>query len=88
MFDSLFTEFLHIFGQIMLPLFVMALLFGLAGVSPDIVLKTFGSIVVSLISGVFNLLRVIIGAIAGAAAPKYKRAPGSGTTRKGPTRQL
>lgn len=59
-------SWLSLFNQMLLPLFIVALLFSFMGVSPEIVIKAATSIAVSLISGCFSLLRALLSALTGA----------------------
>jgi hypothetical protein len=51
--------------QLLLPLFIVALLFSLLGVDPAIVVKAGASIVVAVLSGLFGILKTLIGLLFG-----------------------
>jgi hypothetical protein len=55
-------EFLliNLVGYLLLPLFVVALLFGLAGVSPDLVVRSATSVLALVIAGFFDLLKFLV----------------------------
>jgi hypothetical protein len=76
----MFHWFLNLFGQLLLPVFIVALLFSLLGVGPEVVLKSATSIVVSLISGVCGVLKF---AIAHLVAALKGKAPGRGSSGRG-----
>lgn len=63
MHQNLFTELL---GTITLPLFVLIVLAGMAGVKPDVVVKPFMELLGVVLSGIFQILLVALRAFFGA----------------------
>jgi hypothetical protein len=61
----MYNQFFELLNQLLLPLFVVALLFGICGVSPDLVVRAFASITVALIEAAFKLLAALINAMFG-----------------------
>lgn len=57
----------EIFGVILLPLFMMALLFGMAGVRSDAIVKIFFDLLGAVIKGVFLMLGAVLRGIAESA---------------------
>lgn len=55
--------FWNLLGQLLLPLFVMALLFGFAGVSPDLVIRSSTAIVLALMEHAFSLIGALLNLI-------------------------
>jgi hypothetical protein len=56
---------LGILTQLLLPMFIVALLFSMVGVDPAIVVKAAASIAVAVLNGLFALLKTLIGLLFG-----------------------
>jgi hypothetical protein len=65
--------------QLLLPMFIVALLFSLVGVDPAIVVKAAASIAVAVLSGLFSVLKTLLGFIFGikrsGTIPRGKKLP-------------